>query len=234
MGYTRSGGHENTQGFTHLRDPNYTRSLFDTKRNLLNYCWLNDSLTIPRYPCILRRCLKIYLTKTETGENEMFVRKIEKMDFLRDQSKEEEPLFLAFCETGLTKHILEAEFSIDGYTHVASHRVDRRGGGVIIYIRQDVPYKILTTVSDEMCSTVAVHLEKLNAIVFMVYRPPVSYKGKYHGEFLEKSFKDIVIKNIYNEMNKFKAPTPDIILAGDFNFPKDQNFYVIEIPCKNY
>ena len=162
------------------------------------------------------------LTKTETGENEMFVRKIEKMDFLRDQSREEEPLFLAFCETGLTKHILEAEFSIDGYTHVASHRVNRRGGGVIIYIRQDVPYKILTTVSDEMCSMVAVHLEKLNAIVFMVYRPPVSYKGKYHGEFLEKSFKDIVIKNIYNEMNKFKAPTPDIILAGDFNFPKAQ------------
>ena len=118
------------------------------------------------------------LTKTETGENEMFVRKIEKMDFLRDQSGEEEPLFLAYCETGLTKRILEAEFSIDGYTHVASHRVNRRGGGVIIYIRQDVPYKILTTVSDEMCSMVAVHLEKLNAIVFMAYRPPMSYKGK--------------------------------------------------------
>ena len=39
------------------------------------------------------------LTKTESGENEMFVRKIEKMDFLRDQSGEEEPLFLAYFET---------------------------------------------------------------------------------------------------------------------------------------
>ena len=162
------------------------------------------------------------LTKTETGEKGMFMRKMEKMDFLRDQSKEEEPLFLAYCETGLTKRILEAEFSIDGYTHVASHRENRCGGGVIIYIRKDVPYKILTTVSDEMCSMVAIHLEKLNIIVFMVYRPPPSYKSKYHGGMLEKSFKDIVIKNIHKEMNKFKAPTPDIILAGDFNFPKAQ------------
>ena len=80
---------------------------------------------------------------------------------------------------------------------MASHRIKRDGGGVIIYIRKDVSYKILTTVSDEMCSMVAVHLEKLNVIVFMVYRPPPSYKSKYHGEMLEKSFKDIVIKNIY-------------------------------------
>merc|ERR1712236_42141 len=89
-----------------------------------------------------------------------------------------------------------------------------------VYIRKDVAYKILTTVSNEMCSMVAVHLERLNIIVFMVYRPPPGYKSKYHGEMLEKSFKDIVIKNIHSEMNKFKAPTPDIILAGDFNFPK--------------
>ena len=64
--------------------------------------------------------------------------------------------------------MLEAEFDIDGYTHVASHRVNRDGGGVIIYIRKNVSYKVLTTVSDEMCSMVAVHLEELNFIVFMV------------------------------------------------------------------
>ena len=102
------------------------------------------------------------LTKTETGERGMFVRKIDKMNFLRDQCKEEDPLFLAFGVTCLKKVILEAEFSIDGYTCVASHRVKRDGGGVIIYIRKDVSYKILTTVSDEMHSMVAVHLEKLN------------------------------------------------------------------------
>merc|ERR1719369_2188608 len=116
----------------------------------------------------------------------MFMRKIEKMDYLRERCGEEEPLFLAFCETGLKKSILEAELNIDGYAYVASHRVKRGGGGVIIYIRKDVSYKILTTVSDEMCSMVVVHLEKLNIIVFMVHLPPWSYKSKYHGEMLEK------------------------------------------------
>ena len=37
------------------------------------------------------------LTKTETGERGMFMKKIEKMDYLRERCGEEEPLFLAFC-----------------------------------------------------------------------------------------------------------------------------------------
>ena len=68
------------------------------------------------------------LTKTETGERGMFVRKIDKINFLRDQCDEENPLFLAYTETWLKKGMLEAEFDIDGYTYVASHR-DTRGGG---------------------------------------------------------------------------------------------------------
>ena len=91
--------------------------------------------------------------------------------------------------------MLEAEFDIDGYTYVASHRVNRDGGGVIIYIRKNVSYKVLTTVSNMMCAMMAVHLEELNLIVFMVYRPPPSYKNIYHGNMLE---------NIYKEMSKHK------------------------------
>ena len=54
----------------------------------------------------------------------------------------------------------------------------------------------------------------------MVYRPPPNYKNKYHGEILEQSFENIVINNIYNVMNKYKAQVPDMILTGDYNFPK--------------
>ena len=39
------------------------------------------------------------LTKTETGERGMFMRKIDKTIFLNDQCKEEDPLFLAFGKT---------------------------------------------------------------------------------------------------------------------------------------
>ena len=94
------------------------------------------------------------------------------------------------------------------------------GGGVIIYIRNDFTYKTLISDSDEMCSMVAVYINELNLIVYMIYRPPPNYKTGYYGEKLEKSFKNIVIDNVNKVISQYKSPVPDIILAGDFNFPK--------------
>ena len=133
--------------------------------------------------------------------------------------KEEKPYFLAFAETCLKDNMKEAEYEIEGYSYVASHRKDR-GGGVIIYIDEDASYKSLISISDEMCSLVAIYLEELNLIVFMVYRPPPNNISIYRGDKLVRSFNDIVISNINKVIGKFQAPTPDIILTGDFNFPK--------------
>ena len=116
--------------------------------------------------------------------------------------------------------VKDAEIEIEGYAHETSHRINRDGGGVIIYIRKDLTYQVLVSQSDEMCSMVAIHLNELNLIVFMAYRPPPNNKNKYHGNILENSFKEIVINNIQKVMYDFQSPTPDIILAGDFNFPK--------------
>ena len=70
-----------------------------------------------------------------------------------------------------------------------------------------------------MCSVVAVYINELNLIVFMIYRPPPDYDSYYHGEVLEKSFKTTVIENINKVMKDYVSPAPDIIIAGDFNFP---------------
>merc|ERR1711913_127945 len=82
----------------------------------------------------------------------------------------------------------------------------------------------------------AIHLEELNLIVFMVYRPPPDSKDIYHGDKLERSFDDVVLSNIIKVIGKFQAPAPDIILAGDFNFPKAQwdagiGTVQTDIPC---
>ena len=160
------------------------------------------------------------ITKTVSGENIHFTKAQEKISFLREQCKEETPYFLAFAETYLKEGIKEAEFQLDGYSHETSHRKNRDGGGVIIYIKNNLTYQTLVSASDEMCSIVGVYINEIRLIVFMVYRPPPNYKNKYHGEILEKSFENIVISNIYNVMNEYKSQIPDIILAGDFNFPK--------------
>ena len=91
----------------------------------------------------------------------------------------ENPYFLALAETWIKDGTMEAEYAIDGYEHVASHWKNREGGRVIIYIRDDITYNFLTSVSDEMCSMVAVHLTSLNLITFLAYRPPTKNVSIY-------------------------------------------------------
>ena len=143
-----------------------------------------------------------------------------KIPFLRELCALEKPYFLAFAESHLNENIKEAEFNIPDYSYCASHRQQRKGGGVIIYINNNFTYKTLISASDTMCSIVAVYINELDLIVFMVYRPPPDHSTHYHGDILEKSFKDIVIDNINKVMIDYKSPVPDIIIAGDFNFPK--------------
>ena len=75
----------------------------------------------------------------------------QKIPFLREQCNTEKPYFLTFAETHLTDDIIEAEFNITGYSHETSNRVGREGGGVIIYINNNLTYKTLISDSDEMC-----------------------------------------------------------------------------------
>ena len=96
----------------------------------------------------------------------------------------------------------------------------RKGGGAIIYINNNLTYQTLILSSDEMCSLVGVYINELNLIVFVVYRPPPDYDTIYHGEILKNSFKKTVIDEINKVMDKYTAPVPDIVLTGDFNFPK--------------
>ena len=67
---------------------------------------------------------------------------------------------------------------------------------------------------------VSVYINELNLIVFTVYRPPPNHKKGYYGKVLENSFKSIVLDNINKVMLQYPAPVPDVILTGDFNFPK--------------
>ena len=109
-------------------------------------------------------------TKRFDGESGPFVKQIDKIKFLQDQCVEEKPYFLGFAETCLKNWVKEAEIKI-GYSYESSNRINRDGGGVIIYVRNDLTYQTLISTSDEMCSMVSIHINELNLIVFMIYRP---------------------------------------------------------------
>ena len=171
------------------------------------------------YPTFHIANIQSLVTKTVDGKKIPFLKNQEKIPFLREQCMKEKTYFLGFAETYLKEGIKEAEYSIEGYSHITSHRPKREGGGVIIYINNNLTYHTLITTSDDICSLVGIYINELKLIVFMVYRPPPNYKNEYHGEILEKSFENIVINNIYRVMKEYTAPVPDILLAGDFNFP---------------
>ena len=81
------------------------------------------------------------VTATVEGKKIPFLKNQEKIPFLREQCKKEKPYFLGFAETYLKDGIEEAEYSIEGYSHITSHRPKREGGGVIIYINNNLTYQ---------------------------------------------------------------------------------------------
>ncbi|MEL7079382.1 MAG: reverse transcriptase family protein [Cyanobacteria bacterium J06582_2] len=128
---------------------------------------------------------------------------------------------MLFTESHLNDSAKEKEFHIPNYSSICCNRKNRSHGGVIIYLHNHLSYKILCNASDEMCSLLSIYINELKLIIFLAYRPPPDYDhaNQYHGTHLESSFSNIIINNVNNIILNFGAPTPDIILAGDFNFP---------------
>ena len=73
-----------------------------------------------------------------------------------------------------------------------------------------------------MCSFLAIHVNELNLAIMLAYRPPPHYtpNNSYHGLPLERSFNNIIIDNVASAINTLGSPEPDMLLLGDFNFPK--------------
>ena len=147
--------------------------------------------------------------------------RVAKLPILKNDAKENNYLFMAFTESHLDDTSKEAEYHIEGYSHIVCNRIDREKGGVILYLRKDFTYKTLTSQSDDMCSFLALTINELNLTVMLTYRPPSRYdtSNRYNGERLETSFNQIVLQNIEKVMGLLGTPSPNILVMGDFNFP---------------
>ena len=84
-----------------------------------------------------------------------------------------------------------------------------KGGGAAIYLRDGFEAKVMLEDHVESCEIVAVHIEKINIINIVVYRPPDT-KLPVFTAIMNK------IKKLLSEM---ATPEPTVIITGDFNFP---------------
>ena len=124
-------------------------------------------------------------------------------------------MFICLCETYLHEGILESEVQIYGLIIVRIARVSRPGGGVCLYLRKNLIYKICLKYSNLVCDLLIVKIHSPDLISILVYRPPSSPLS---------DFDDIITKT-REFILSLPAPLPYIILLGDFNMP--------EVICNN-
>ena len=146
--------------------------------------------------------------------------RVAKIPILSKDCIDSNPIFLAFTESHLNDSSKESEYHIPNYTPITCNRRSRAKGGVIVYLHNHLTYSLLSSSSDHMCSLLAIHIKEINLVLILAYRPPPDYDSQHHGEPLMESFSSVIISNALQILRELPLPLPDIIMAGDFNFPK--------------
>jgi hypothetical protein len=136
-----------------------------------------------------------------------------KASFLKDQAEANNCQFIGVTETWLNSSILDSEVSHDfpGYSLFRGDRSDgRQGGGVALYLREDLTGDVLATFSNSVCDLLVIKINQLDTVVCVAYRPPDTRQSEF-GELL---------KCLETTLSSLPSPTPNIVLMGDFNFPR--------------
>ena len=105
--------------------------------------------------------------------------------------------------------IYDSEISIPDYTVSRCDRSSRGGGGVCIYIRQDICHNVCLSYSNSVCEILIVKLLDPSLIIILMYRPPSSSLSEF----------DDVTSRARSFIATLPAPLPNIIMLGDFNMP---------------
>ena len=117
---------------------------------------------------------------------------------------------LTISESKLDDTIAECTYSIPGYNMETRHR-DRHGGGIMLFIRDNIPYCRKETLESKTIEHVAIDLNigGKKYAVNVIYRPP-NESPEDHTTFLTDINATLI------KINKHKAYTK--IICGDFNF----------------
>jgi hypothetical protein len=118
---------------------------------------------------------------------------------------------VAFTETWLSCHERDfiAEFKIKGYKTINKDRTDKRGGGVILYIKDHLKFREIDGI-DTIENIDCIYIELKNSAnkklrIGIYYRPP-GQKAEIDSKIIDQIF------NMSSNCN-------DIIILGDFNLP---------------
>ena len=114
---------------------------------------------------------------------------------------------MIIVETKLDDSYPSSQFLINGYARPIRQDRDKHGGGILLYLRQDIPFKYLevhTLPGDIEGLFVEINFRKCKFLLLATYHPP-NQLDKYYFQCIGNA-----LENYITKYDKF-------ILAGDFN-----------------
>jgi hypothetical protein len=143
---------------------------------------------------------------------------VPKIDEVRDLIEKLKADVLCITETWLHDKILDVDVSIDGFSLLRKDRIDKHGGGVAIYIRENIIYKVRQDITSSnatemVWAEIITASSRPNILVSCIYRPPNSNPDYY----------DLIV----DALEKAHSEDKDILLLGDlnYNYVIDENLH---------
>ena len=100
---------------------------------------------------------------------------IHKIDSIRLMLKDKPFDVFSVSETWLNSDIPDSELAIEGYSFTRQDRIDRKGGGCMVYVRENLPYCIRPDLLDKTIESCVIEINcpKCKTIfLWNVYRAP--------------------------------------------------------------
>ena len=124
---------------------------------------------------------------------------------------------MALTETWLYESHREAEVKIPGYEFFRRDRLGKKkkgvraSGGVGIYVRDDaaISTEEIFSFSKGSVEALGIRMDDYNLIIVTIYRSPSSDESEFSA----------LLSKLRPFLASLTAPTPDILILGDLNFP---------------
>ena len=106
-------------------------------------------------------------------------------------------------ETWLHSGVFDAEVSHDfpGYVLYRCDREGRQGGGVALYLRNDLTGEVIGSEDNGVCEVLAVHVHQLNTVIIVLYRPPDTRLSEFSP----------ILSKLDSILSSLPDPTPNIV-----------------------
>ena len=100
---------------------------------------------------------------------------IYKIDSIRLMLKDKPFDVFSVSETWLNSDIPDSELAIEGYSFTRQDRIDRKGGGCMVYVRENLPYCIRPDLLDKTIESCVIEINRPKCktiFLWNVYRAP--------------------------------------------------------------